>query len=47
MCSEITNRPCPWDGAVAKGFQRAVADAEEVGSTDRGMGAKRGDTLSA
>ena len=19
MCSEITNRPCPWNGAVAKG----------------------------
>jgi len=24
MCSEITNRPCPWNGAVAKGAMYVI-----------------------
>jgi len=28
MCSEITNRPCPWNGAVAKVTSHAVISTD-------------------
>jgi hypothetical protein len=33
MCSEITNRPCPWNGAVAK-LREALEDLLDVASID-------------